>query len=75
MTPFLQSVLDAVNNDPGGTAEAIRERHGHTETVTRWAKALRLLKTRYLIEERHMKLHVGLNASVLVYSKKRETKP
>ncbi len=72
MSPFLQSVLDAVNSDPGGTAEAIRERNGKTETLTRWVKALRLLKSRYLIEERWMTLYVGLNAKVLVYSKKKE---
>jgi len=70
VTPFLQSVLDAVNNDPGGTAEAIRERHGKTETVTRWAKALRLLKTRYLIEERWATPYIGLSARHLVYFKK-----
>lgn len=37
---FTQSVLDAVLNDPGGTAEAIRERHGNTRTVLSWERAL-----------------------------------
>jgi len=70
MSPFTKSVLDAVNNDSGGTAEALRERHGRTETITKWDRSLRKLAKQYLISRKCVTVYVGLNIQIDIYVKK-----
>lgn len=67
---FTEQVFEAVQRDPGGTAEAIRERNGNTFTTTQWERALERLARDFRIAAQWHHPYIGLNNAYRVYSPK-----
>lgn len=70
---FTEDVFAAVQKDPGGTAEAIRERNGSTFTTAKWERALNRLAKAFRIEAYWSHVYVGQNAAIRIYRKKKKS--